>query len=55
MAKDSGLMTYTPKPYFVGNRLFIPYLKNQNGVYVGWKMLSIETTKKWIEENGELD
>ena len=44
-----------PKPYFVGDRLYVPYLKNQNGVCVGWTILSVVNTKKWIEENGELN
>jgi len=47
-------LTYTPKPYYVGDRLCIPYLKNQNGVYVGWTVLSIENTKKYLKANGGL-
>jgi hypothetical protein len=43
------------KPYFIGDRLCVPYLKNQNGVYVGWTILSVLNTKKWIEEHGVVD
>jgi hypothetical protein len=45
-------LTYTPKPYLRRGRLYVPYLKNDKGITVGWKVISVEKTKKWIEQNG---
>jgi|TARA_B110000438_G_scaffold232569_1_gene228294 hypothetical protein len=36
-------------------RIQIPYIKNQNGVVVGWTVLSVENSKKYLEEQGAKD
>ena len=36
-------------------RIQIPYMKNQNGVVVGWTLLSVENSKKYLEEQGVKD